>query len=184
MVPAGESMADPLRAIALIGYRGTGKSTVGRLLARQLGLDFADADAEIERRLGISIAELFATGREPFFRDEEERTLAALTARDRLVIATGGGAVLRESSRVALRRFGTVIWLKAAPEILADRLRGDHAQRPALTSAGTLPEIERVLAHREPIYRSAAHLVIETGGATPAEVVGRILQALSPPDPA
>jgi shikimate kinase len=171
--------APPPRNVALIGYRGTGKTTVGRLLADRLGFDFADADAELERRLGRTIAELFASGREPLFRDEEERTVAELTARTGLVLATGGGAVLREASRAALRRFGPVVWLRAEPEVLAERLRADRAARPALTSAGTLAEIAAVLAEREPIYRAVADVAIETGGRPVETVVEAILTALA-----
>jgi shikimate kinase len=167
-------------SIALIGYRGTGKTTVGRLLAARLGWDFADADAELERRIGRSIAELFAASGEPAFRDEEQRTLGELTRRQRLVLATGGGAVLRVENRLALSEFGTVVWLRAEPDILAARLRQDEAaRRPALTPRGTLDEIAEVLKVREPLYRGAADLIVETGGASPEQVVERILEARS-----
>lgn len=167
------------RNIALIGYRGTGKTTVGRLLAGRLGCDFTDADVELERRLGISIAELFAAGRETYFRDEEESTIRELTARTGLVLATGGGAVLRESSRADLRRFGPIVWLRADPRILADRLRADGAARPALTPAGVLDEITHVLTEREPIYREAADLAIDTDDRSADQVVEAILADLA-----
>jgi shikimate kinase len=170
---------EPPRNVALIGPRGTGKTTVGTLLAARLGCDFADADAELERRLGVSIAELFAAGREPYFRDEEQRTIQELTTRTGLVLATGGGAVLREASRAALRGFGPVVWLRAEPAVLAERLRADRSKRPALTAAGTLEEITTVLAQREPIYRAAADLTIDTTVRTVEQVVEAIRAELT-----
>ena len=124
-VANGRSTDGPPAGLALIGARGSGKSTVGRLVADRLGWAFEDADEALERAAGRSIAAIFADDGEPTFRDLEERTIAALTGRSRLVLATGGGAVLRESNRRALRRFGLVVWLDADPETLAGRLRAD-----------------------------------------------------------
>lgn len=178
---AEPAMPPPGRAtsVALIGYRGTGKTTVGRLLADRLGLDFADTDAEIERRLGRPIAEFWAEHGEPAFRDREEETLRDLTARPGLVLATGGGAILRPANREALRRFGPVVWLKADPHVLADRLRHDAGRRPALTSAGLLDEIAAVLAAREPLYRQIATLIVDTNGAPPRAIAARIARTLA-----
>ena len=117
--------------LALIGYRGTGKSTVGRILADRLDRPFLDADLEIEARAGRSIASIFAEWGEPAFRDWEERTLVELTATyPDAILATGGGAVLRASNRELLARFGFVVWLRAEPAELARRLEADQAQRP------------------------------------------------------
>ena len=169
------------RNLALIGARGTGKTSVGRIVADRLGLPFADADAELERRAGRSIAAIFAAEGEPAFRDLEEQVLGELTARDGLVLATGGGVVLREANRRALRRFGLVVWLWAEPDVLAERLRRDVGGRPALTEAGLLGEIAAVLAMRIPLYDEVADTMVDTVGRTPAEVADIILTAWSPP---
>ncbi len=167
-----------LQGLALVGLRGTGKSTVGRILAERLGRPFADADLEIEAKAGRTIRSIFAEDGEPVFRDWEERILAELTARTNMILATGGGAVLREANRLRLRAFGFVVWLVADPTELAERLQADPerlADRPALTSAGTLAELADVLQARTPLYRDVANLVVETAGKTPEEVASTIL---------
>jgi len=165
--------------LVLIGYRGTGKSTVGRLLAERSSCRFVDADREIEARSGRSIRSIFAEDGEAAFRDWEERTLAELVAQARgAILATGGGAVLRESNRRRLRAFGFVAWLTGDPAELARRLEADRAglaDRPALTAAGTLDEIARVLAARTTLYRGLADAVIPTDGRDPSEVADAIL---------
>jgi shikimate kinase len=169
----------PEKGLALVGYRGTGKSTVGRIVARRLNRPFLDADLEVEARVGRSISEIFAESGEPLFRDWEERTLAEVADRfPGAVIATGGGAVLRESNRRRIRDFGFVVWLTADPDELARRLELDRrplADRPALTARGTIAEIAQVLAARQPFYQGLADMVIETGGKTPDEVASAIL---------
>jgi shikimate kinase len=167
------------RGLVLIGYRGTGKSTVGRILAERSGRRFADSDREIEARSGRSIRVIFAESGEPAFRDWEERTLAELIAEaPGAILATGGGAVLREANRRRLRDFGFVAWLTAEPAELARRLEADRAgltDRPALTAAGTLDEIARVLADRTPLYRGLADAVIPTDGQNPKDVADEVL---------
>jgi shikimate kinase len=167
--------------LVLIGYRGTGKSTTGALLARRLGLPFADLDRSIEAAAGCSISSLFSTQGEPAFREWEERVIAEEAVGSQKVLATGGGAILRESNRIALRRFGLVIWLSAAPDVIAERLRrgaGAVAERPALTTLGTLEEIAEVLSARIPLYESVADVEVSTEGRSPAEVVEAILSLL------
>ncbi len=179
---SGPAMSEgrPGRGLVLIGYRGTGKSTVGRLLAERSGRRFLDADREIEARSGRSIASIFAERGEAAFRDREERTLAELVAEaPGAILATGGGTVLREANRRRLRDFGFVAWLTAEPAELARRLAADRsglADRPALTGAGTLDEIARVLADRTPLYRGLADAVIPTDGRDPRDVVEAILE--------
>jgi shikimate kinase len=174
----------PEKGLALVGYRGTGKSTVGRILARRLNRPFVDCDLEVEARAGRSISAIFADCGEPAFRDLEERALAELTEMfPAAIVATGGGAVLRESNRRRIRDFGFVVWLRTDPDELARRLESDHrglAERPALTPMGTLDEIAQVLAVREPFYRGLADSVIETGGKTPDEVAAAILGCWAP----
>ena len=166
-------------SLVLIGYRGTGKSTVGRILASRLGWSFFDLDREIEARSGRSVREIFEKGGESTFRDIEERTLAELTeGLGRSVLATGGGAILRKANRERLREFGFVAWLTADPSELGRRIEADRrglADRPALTSAGTLAEIIQVLEVRTPLYMELAHAVIETDDKSPDQVADAIL---------
>ncbi len=171
------SDSKPGRGLSLIGYRGTGKTTVGRLVAGRLGLPFLDADAELERLAGRPISEIFASNGEGYFRDLEGHTLQALTAGPPVVLATGGGAILRESNRRALRRFGVVVWLTAGADALVDRLRHAPGNRPALTAAGLLAEIAGVLAARAPLYEEAADAVVATEGRGIVEVADAILIA-------
>ena len=122
--------------LTLIGYRATGKTTLARLLAERLGWDWIDADVEIERRAGKSIARIFAEDGEPAFRDLEAQVIADLCRRDRLVLAAGGGAPLRPESRRAMREAGKVVWLTARPETILARMTADAtttARRPNLT---------------------------------------------------
>ena len=163
----------------MIGYRGTGKSTVGRILAERLGRPFFDADRELEKRLGLTVSAVFRTVGEQAFRDWEERILEELLVEPDAIVATGGGVVLREANRLRLRAFGTVVWLMADAPILARRLlvdEGSGAVRPALTPMGTLDEIVAVLFERTPLYRAVAHAVVDTSQRTPENVVEAILE--------
>jgi shikimate kinase len=166
--------------VILIGYRGTGKSTVGRLVASRLGWDFADADEYLESAAGRSIAEVFASEGEAGFRDRESAVLSQLCGRDRLVIATGGGAVLRPANRTLLRSAGFVAWLTASPAVLWDRLRADPAsgrRRPNLTPAGGLDEVRTLLAARTPLYAALADFVCDTETLSPHAAADAILTA-------
>ena len=167
--------------IALSGYRGTGKTTVGRIVADRLAVMFRDADREIESRFG-SIRSIFEQHGEPAFRDREEQVIQELTEAGAGVVATGGGAILRETNRRALKRFGRVFWLTADPGELANRLERESkgvANRPSLTAAGTLGEIASVLEARMPFYQETADVAVSTQGRTPAEVADAILGILS-----
>lgn len=166
--------------LALVGYRGTGKSTVGRLLADRLGRPFVDADREIEARAGRTIRAIFAEQGEPAFRDLEELVLADLADRGGVILAAGGGAVLRASNREALRRVGFVVRLLADPDAIARRIEADPralGDRPALTDLGTLGEIRRVLIEREPLYREAADAEVDTDGRSPDQVADAVISA-------
>ena len=173
----GEASRMPPSGLSLIGSRATGKTSVGRLVAGHLNWRFVDADQALEVRLGRSIASLFAEGREDQFRDEEERTLLDVTREPPFVLATGGGAVMREANRDALRRFGFVVWLKADPEVLARRLTADPGKRPSLTGLGLVEEVQSVLSSREPIYRALADTEIDTHHRSPEEVADAVLDA-------
>jgi shikimate kinase len=170
------------RGVVLVGYRATGKSTVGRLLAGRLGLPFHDADPVLEARHGRPIRTIFTELGEPVFRDWEHQVLADLTAGPPCVLATGGGAVLRPENRALLRGHGFVVWLSAPPDVLAARLAaspGGLADRPALTPAGTRAEIAEVLTARMPLYREVADAEVATDGRTVDDVVAAVLRVLS-----
>jgi shikimate kinase len=148
--------------IALVGLPGCGKSTVGRNLARRLGLSFQDSDHVIEQRIGCPIRDYFEREGEAAFRDAEETVIAELAQGPAGVLATGGGAVLRESNRRCLRAAGQVIYLRSTPEELFRRLRHD-TQRPLLQVDDPLARMRTLFAERDPLYRETAHFVIETG---------------------
>lgn len=169
--------------ITLIGYRGSGKTSVARPLATQLGWDWIDADPVIEERAGCTIKELFATQGEPAFRALEEAVLAELLARDRLVVASGGGAILNAQTRARMQAAGPVVWLMADVDTLWERIIADTttaARRPNLTAQGGRDEIAALLARREPLYREAATLTIDTTGLEPDKIVEHIAQRLPP----
>jgi shikimate kinase len=171
----------PPRNIALIGYRGAGKSTVARRLALLLEWEWVDADVEVELRAGKSIAAIFDDDGETAFRDLEAAVVAELCGRDAAVVALGGGAVLREANREAIRSCGAVVWLRASIETIAGRLAADATtagRRPNLTKSGGRQEIEQLLAEREPIYRACATLEIDTEGKTDGAIAEEILAAL------
>jgi shikimate kinase len=168
--------------VYLVGPRGSGKTTVGRLLAGRLGWSFLDMDERIEAAAGRSVAQLFFDEGEAGFRDREAAVLRELAARPGLVIATGGGVVLRPDNRDTLRATGHCVWLAAHPATLFARIQGDPAtagRRPPLTGLSGLEEIEHVLAVREPLYRAVAHQTVVTEHLSPDAVVSAILSACS-----
>lgn len=167
--------------IALIGYRGTGKTTVAQLVALHLGYDWVDADVEVELVLGMSITQFFDQFGEPRFREVEAQVVDELCSRARTVLALGGGAVLREDTRARIAQCAAVVWLRAAPATLQRRIAHDPTsvgRRPNLTNYGGQNEIEALLAQREPIYRACATLEVDTENKTPEEVADQIVAAL------
>jgi shikimate kinase len=167
--------------IVLIGYRGTGKSTVARQLALEIGWDWVDADVEVELRAGKSIAAIFADEGEGAFRDLESDVLCDLVARERTVIAAGGGVVLREANRRQLGVCGHVVWLRASPPTILHRMAAcatSAARRPNLTTSGGEAEVVRLLAERLPLYHECADLEIDTEDKSPAEIAGEIIRQL------
>ncbi len=150
----------PQSRIFLIGYRCSGKTTVGPLVAARLGWEFVDADVLLEARAGKSIARIFADDGEPAFRDLEANLLAELAENSNRVLSTGGGVILRPSNRELLQARGFVAWLDAPAELIWERMQLDPttlARRPNLTAAGGLQEVKELLAVREPLYRETAH---------------------------
>ena len=167
--------------ITLIGYRATGKTTLARMLAERLGWDWIDADVEIERRAGKTIAEIFAEDGESVFRDLEADVTQELCEQEKLVLAAGGGAPLRPESRRAMRHCGKVVWLQARPETVLARMTGDVTtaqRRPELTNKSALDEIVHLMDERESIYRETAHIEVDTESKTPRQLTDEIIQRL------
>ncbi|HSV69587.1 MAG TPA: shikimate kinase [Methylibium sp.] len=163
--------------VSLVGLPGAGKSSVGRHLAKRIGVGFADSDAVIEERIGEPIRSFFEREGEARFRDIEQQVIAELCAGAQGVLATGGGAVLRAANREALRQNGTVVYLRANPDELHRRLRHD-TQRPLLQGVDARAKLRELYAQRDPLYRETAHFVIETGRPSLPTLVGMILMQL------
>lgn len=163
-------------SISLIGLPGSGKSTVGRQLARRLQLPFTDSDQVIEQRIGCPIREFFEREGEERFRDIEAQVLDELTQSPG-VLSTGGGAVLRQANREHLHRRGKVVYLKSTPDELMRRLRHD-TQRPLLQVEDPLQRLRDLHAARDPLYRETAHFVIDTGRPSVATLVNMIVMQL------
>jgi shikimate kinase len=160
--------------IALVGLPGSGKSTIGRQLARLCGVELVDVDAQIEAHLGCSIKNYFASHGEEAFRDVESQVLARLLGRVQpCVLATGGGAVLRPENRQALRACSTVFYLQAQPEAIAQRLRGDTV-RPLMQGVDALQRLRDLLKVRGPLYEQVAHYSIDTQRQSTAQVARKI----------
>jgi shikimate kinase len=177
---AGEGVS----RVVLVGLRCSGKTTVGRLVARELGWDFADADEEVVLREGRSIREIFDSEGEGAFRAIERAVVADLCRRERVVIALGGGAVLDPENVRAMRQGALVAHLDAPPEVLWERMSRDPktgAQRPGLTSLEGLEEMRLVAAKRKALYESARHMVVDAGGVSAEEAARLIAGALGQP---
>lgn len=142
------------RSVVLVGMMGVGKSTIGRRLATRLHLPFVDADHEIEAAAGMSIPDIFAAHGEPYFRDGEARVIARLLDSGPAVLATGGGAFLREETRERIAKRGVSIWLRADADVVLRRVKR-RADRPLLQTADPAATIERLIAERTPFYQQA-----------------------------
>ena len=167
--------------VILTGFRATGKSSVGKILAARLGYDFVDTDKAIETRQDETIAAMVERGGWDLFRSKEKDMLLELATTKNLVIATGGGAVMHEDAWAKLRNNGLVVWLTANPETIYTRLTEDSAttgQRPSLTDKGTLHEISMVLKERQELYRLGSDLSLSTEGRTPLELAEIIFQGI------
>jgi shikimate kinase len=165
--------------IVLIGYRGTGKSSVGKLLAQRSGRTLVSTDAEVVRRAGRSIPEIVTQHGWDHFRDLESAVCRDLAGRDHLIIDTGGGAVLRPENAACLKSNGMLFWLTAEVPTISRRIGGD-TQRPSLTGAKSfVDEIEEVLRERTPKYRTAADHVIATDHKTVGEIADAIQAVLA-----
>lgn len=166
--------------IILIGYRGTGKSTVGKVLAARLGRQLISTDAEVVKRAGRTIPEIVTLHGWEHFRDLESQVCQELAGRSDLVIDTGGGAILRPENVEALRKNGTLVWLTALVPTITGRI-GRDTQRPSLTGAKSfIEEIEEVLRERRPKYQAAAHHVVSTDGRSIEQIAEDVLAACDP----
>jgi shikimate kinase len=163
--------------ISLVGLPGSGKSTVGRQLARRLQLPFIDSDQVIEQRLGCSIREYFEREGESRFRDLEESVIDALTQSPNCVLSTGGGVILRPANRRHLRDRTKVVYLKSVPDNLFRRLRHDKS-RPLLQVEDPLQRLRDLHAQRDPLYRETAHFSVETSRPSVVSLVNMILMQL------
>ncbi len=168
--------------IFLVGMMGAGKTTLGRALAQRLQREFADTDRVLVERTGVPVATIFEIEGEDGFRRREAAVLAELAGRERLVIATGGGAILLEANRALMRSHGTVVYLRARLESLWERTRHD-ASRPLLATPDPHATLAGLLAQREPLYREAAHVVVDTGSQSASSLAGKVVAALRNHDP-
>jgi len=177
-----DPMVEPALKIILTGYRATGKSTVGRLLASRLGLDFIDMDAAIAAQEGRSIRQIVAEQGWNHFRTLERDLLADLVNRDKVVIATGGGAILHQDTWSRLRETGLVVWLTADIDTICRRLLDDgnsDSQRPSLTDSDICAEVAFMLAEREPLYEKGSHFAVSTVEKSTEQIVDSIEKALA-----
>ena len=164
--------------IILIGYRGTGKSVVGEILARRLGMECVGLDAKIVERVGMPIARIVEKHGWPWFRDIETQVTRSLAGRDNLIIDTGGGVIESPQNIPALEASGPIFWLKASVATIIQRIQDDD-QRPALTQGSTFTqEVAEVLERRLDKYQAAAQHEIDTDDLTPDQVADRIIEII------
>lgn len=169
---------DKNRNIILIGYMGSGKSTVGRKAAKAVEYNFLDTDALIEKEEGMTISKLFEEKGEPYFREKETETIRKLIAEPKgNIIATGGGLPMKDGNAELLKELGTVIYLKAGTDTLMKRLSGDTA-RPLLKNGDLREKIETMLAIRGPVYEACADLVLQTDNMSFYEIICQIEKLL------
>ncbi len=157
---------------------GAGKTTVGRQLARRLGFAFADLDLEIEQRTGVRIPIIFEMESEAGFRERETRMLKEIVARDDLVLATGGGVVLRPENRDLLKASGTVVYLNATPAVLYERTRRSN-HRPLLNVSNPLEKLQQLHDQRDPLYREVSDIIIDTKPGPVSAIVRQVESELS-----
>ena len=166
---------EDLRNIFLVGPMGSGKTAVGKQLARLLGVPFVDSDTEIERRTGADIPLIFEKEGEAGFREREREVIAELTQRRGVVLSTGGGAILKEENRRQLQAGGVVVYLETSIAQQAARVR-DGENRPMLNGQDTTQRLTELMAHRAPLYREVAALTVRTDGRRVRDVAEEILR--------
>ncbi len=163
--------------IILIGFMGSGKTTIGFRLARALGWHFVDTDEKIEKLTELTVSRIFKKHGEIRFRSEEKLMVQKVAALDRTVIATGGGVPVFAGNVTVLKQGGIVIWLKAAPEIVLDRI-GKSRNRPLLRKYRDLDQVKGLVEERARFYEAAADLIIDTGDKTHDQIVSEIINSL------
>jgi shikimate kinase len=163
--------------IFLVGMMGSGKTTLGRALAQRLRLHFVDTDRIMVERTGVPVATIFEIEGEDGFRKRESAVLSEVAEGDSQVIATGGGAILARENREVMRRRGTVIYLRAQVDSLWERTRHDTS-RPLLRTPDPRATLASLLEQRDPLYREAAHVIVDTGAQSAAILLNRVLAAL------
>ncbi|WP_373290895.1 shikimate kinase AroK [Marinobacterium nitratireducens] len=164
--------------IFLIGPMGAGKSTIGRLLSQELHLEFVDSDREIESRAGANIPWIFDVEGESGFRDREQNVIAELSARNNIVMATGGGAVIREANRKALQSNGLVVYLHTTVDQQLERTSRDK-NRPLLQTENPGEILQQLMSQRDPLYRQTCDIVLHTDRRHPRAVVTEIVRQLT-----
>ncbi len=169
------------RNIILVGLMGAGKSTIGRNLAKALNKEFYDSDRVIEERTGVDIATIFEIEGEQGFRDREEQVILELCQQNNIVLATGGGSILRESNRKNMIKRGHVVYLRTSAELLYSRIRHDK-KRPLMQTDSPLDTLKKLLDDREPHYMEVADTVVMTGKQKVAVIVRRVEEALKRED--
>ena len=151
--------------IVLIGFMGSGKTSIGRLVAQRLGFQFIDTDALVVERVGLQVAEIFARHGEAWFREQETAALHSLAILNRAVVSTGGGIVLRDENRTLLRELGFVAWLTASEEVIFERV-SRNKKRPLLQTADPRATVHELLAARRPLYEEAAQFTVDSSRLT------------------
>ena len=167
--------------VYLIGYRGTGKSSVAGILAELLNWNSVDTDDLIKTKAGRSIKEIFETVGEAGFRELETEVIAEVSTQEQVVVALGGGAVLREQNRDVIHASGKTVWLQADVTTIYQRISADAAtssQRPNLSAAGGIEEIQQLLTERTPIYRGCADFKLDTTDKSPRQIANEIVSLL------
>lgn len=170
-------MLEQLPSVFIVGPMGAGKTTIGRLLAKQLGRSFVDSDWYIESQTGADIAWIFAKEGEEGFRERETRAIDELTQQPQIVLATGGGAVMRSENRQFLQQRGIVVYLNAPVDVQMTRTAKDKS-RPLLQQPNPRKILQDLYVTRDPLYRQVAHIVLPTGHTYPRYMVNQLLQQL------
>jgi shikimate kinase len=163
--------------IFLVGMMGSGKTTIGRLLARQLGKTFIDCDEEIQKRTGVTVTHIFDVEGETGFRKRESALIHELVQLDNIVLATGGGAVLIEENRIELAKNGVVVYLKGSTHDLWQRTRHDRS-RPLLQTNDPLAKIKELYKKRDPLYQEVADVIVQSGKQSAQHMMAKLLQEL------
>ena len=163
--------------VFLIGLMGSGKTTIGQLLAKRLHLPFVDSDHELELRTGVSVATIFEIEGEPAFRQREAAIIDELSSRQPIVLGSGGGAILDPQTRGVLRERGVVVYLHSTAETSYERIRRNR-DRPLLMVTDPLSRLRQLYEHRHPLYAQTAHFVVESYRDRPTAVVNEIINVL------